>query len=406
MSDKTALKILVVDDEPFMLELLSHMLASQGFTQLTSCDSGGAALESIDSPNTPPGLILLDLNMPEMDGVEFIRHLVERDYAGNLILVSGEDERILQSTEKLVQAHRLTVLGRLRKPVKAEELAAMIEKWMVPSHHKPRAAKKTYSAEEVRAAITNGELVNYYQPKVAVASSEVVGVETLVRWCHPEDGMVFPDQFIGVAEANMLIDDLTYAVIAGALAQARRWKEAGLTLRVAINVSMDNLASLEFADIIAEQAAAAGVAPQNLVLEVTESRLMGDRKTPLDILTRLRLKRFHLSIDDFGTGHSSLTQLSELPFDELKVDRSFVHGAGSNETIRAIYDASLRLAQQLNMEVVAEGVEDRDDWDFLCQTGCDHAQGYFIGKPMPAEELPGWIDIWNARRKELATPEC
>ncbi len=397
MLDPSTLNILVLDDEPFMLKLIAHTLANQGFPKVTTYDNGRAALESFDSQNTMPDLILLDLNMPEMDGVEFIRHLVARGYRGSLILLSKEGMRILESAEKLAREHRLTVLGHLRKPVKPKELAALIGEWAIPSHDKPRAAKKIYSAEEVHSAIKNGELVNYYQPKVAVATGKVVGVETLVRWRHPVDGMVFPDQFISVAEAHNLIDELTRVVIAGALAQSSIWKKAGLALRVAINVSMDNLTALDFADVIAAQATAAGVSSQDLVLEVTESRLMGDMKAALDILTRLRLKRFHLSIDDFGTGHSSLAQLRDIPFDELKIDQSFVHGAWNNEKLRAMFNSSLGLAKQLGMSVVAEGVEDQSDWDFLRKTACDIAQGYFIAKPMPATEIPGWIDIWNAR---------
>jgi len=404
MLNKAKLKVLILDDDVFMLQLLSHLLASQGFASVTPCDNGHQALNLFDSARTAPDLILLDLNMPEMDGVEFIRHLVKSNYTGSLILISGENSRVLQSAEKLVQAHRITILGHLRKPVKPAELTALIETWKIPAQNKPRRLNKSYSREEVRAAISNGELVNYYQPKVAVANGDVVGVETLARWRHPLDGMVFPDQFIPVAETDDLINDLTRAVMTGALAQSRAWRQAGLSLRVAINLSMDNLTSLDFADVVAELAAAADVAPQDLILEVTESRLMTDMKVPLDILTRLSLKRFLLSIDDFGTGHSSLTQLSDIPFDELKVDRSFVHGADGNDTLRAIYDASLGLAKQLDMKVVAEGVEDRKDWAFLRRTGCDFAQGYFIGRPMPAEEIAGWIDQWEARREELAPP--
>ena len=400
MIEKSAIRILVLDDEPFMLKLLTHMLAKLEFTTVTTCDSGRVALESFDRPNGPPDLILLDLNMPEMDGVEFVRHLVGRHYSGSLILVSGEDERMLQTAEKLVRAHKISVLGHLHKPVKPEGLAALLEKWTPLSPGRSRAAKKVYGADEVRAAIDNGELVNYYQPKVAVATGRAVGVETLVRWRHPQDGMVFPDQFIGVAEAHGLIDDLTRMVLTGALAQAKVWQEAGLRLRVAINVSMDNLASLDFPDFVAGLALEAGVAPQEVALEVTESRLMRDLLAPLEILSRLRLKRFHLSIDDFGTGHSSLAQLRDIPFDELKIDQSFVHGAWANETLRAMYDASLGLARRLGMEVVAEGVEDRDDWDLLRRTGCDLAQGYFIARPMPAADLPGWMQAWQARVRE------
>ena len=395
MVDKFTIKILILDDEPFMLKLLGRMLANLGYTSVTTCDNGHAALELIDNPDDSPNLILLDLNMPEMDGLEFVRHLVERHYIGSLILVSGEDERMQQAAEKLARAHKITVLGHLHKPATAEGLAELIGKWMPPQQDKPRAEKKVYGADELRAAIANGELVNYYQPKVWTATGRVMGVETLVRWRHPVDGMVFPDQFISVAEAHGLIDDLTRVVLTNALAHAKLWQDAGLTLKVAVNLSMDNLASPDYTDLVVGLATKAGVLPQIMVLEVTESRLMEDLRIPLEILTRLRLKRFRLSIDDFGTGNSSLAQLRDLPFDELKIDQSFVHGAGSNEKLRAMFDSSLGLAKQLGMSVVAEGVEDQADWDFVRKRGCDIAQGYFIAKPMPAADLPNWIQSWQ-----------
>jgi EAL domain-containing protein (putative c-di-GMP-specific phosphodiesterase class I) len=253
----------------------------------------------------------------------------------------------------------------------------------------------------VREAIANGELVNYYQPKVSFTSGRVVGVETLVRWNHPADGLVFPDQFIGVAEAHGLINDLTSVVLTAALAQSKAWREAGLVLSMAVNVSMGNLSSLDFPEFVGRLCTVAGVLPKGVVLEITESQLVRDLRGPLDVLTRLRLKRFHLSIDDFGTGNSSLSQLRDIPFDELKVDRGFVHGAWANPTLRAIYEASLGLGKQIGMSIVAEGVEDRQDWDFLQLTGCDLGQGYFIAKPMPASALPGWIDEWQMRVSEL-----
>ena len=404
MIERSAVKILVLDDESFMLKLLSRILSNLGFTSIMLCDSGRAALEQLVDKDTGPNLILLDLNMPEMDGIEFVRHLVERYYTGSLILISGEDERMLQTAEKLVQAHKIQILGHLHKPVKPEALSALLETWTAPSVDGARVAKKIYTAEELRAALDNGELVNYYQPKVAVASGEVVGVETLVRWRHPVDGIVFPDQFIGLAEKFGLIDDLTQVVFTAAVTQAKAWKEAGLALRVAVNVSMDNLASLNFLNFVAELTAKIGIAPQDLVLEVTESRLMEDTRAPLEILTRLRLKRFRLSIDDFGTGHSSLAQLRDIPFDELKIDQGFVHRACSDETLRAMYDASLSLARQLGMEVVAEGVEDRDDWELLLRTGCDLAQGTFISRPMLPTDVPAWIEGWRDRvRNELSS---
>ncbi|MCC2681996.1 MAG: response regulator receiver (CheY-like) modulated diguanylate phosphodiesterase domain [Nitrosospira multiformis] len=402
MVERSAVKILVLDDESFMLKLLNRILSNLGYSSVTLCDSGRAALEKIADVDAAPNVILLDLNMPEMDGIEFVRHLVDRHYLGSLILVSGEDERILQTTVKLVRAHKIPILGYLHKPVKPDALSELLESWTPSAADAAGMAKKVYAADELRTAIEGGQLVNYYQPKVAVATGEVVGVETLVRWRHAVDGIVFPDQFIGVAEAAGLIDNLTKAVFAAAMAQAKAWQEMQLPLRVAVNVSMDNLASLDFLNFVAELAAKEGIAPKNVVLEVTETKLMQDTRAPLEILTRLRLKRFRLSIDDFGTGHSSLAQLRDIPFDELKIDQGFVHRAGTDETLRAIYDASLSLARQLNMEVVAEGVQDREDWDLLRRTGCDLAQGTFVSTPMLPEDMPGWIELWRERvRTEL-----
>jgi EAL domain-containing protein (putative c-di-GMP-specific phosphodiesterase class I)/FixJ family two-component response regulator len=400
--NKSAINILVLDDDSFMLKLLGRMLDGLGYTLVTTCDTGAGALEWVDSLGTSPSLILMDLNMPEMDGIEFVRKLVEHDYTGSLILVSGENERTLQMTEKLIHAHQITVLGHLTKPVSLEKLSTLANTWM-PARDESFVTKRTYGANELRSAITNHELINYYQPKVEVATGAVVGVEALVRWRHPVDGLVFPDQFIGTAEEHGLIDFLTHVVLIDALAQAKAWHHDGLKLRIAINVSMDNLSSVAFADFVAETAIEAGIAPQDIVLEVTESRLMLDQRAPLEVLTRLRLKRFRLSIDDFGTGHSSLAQLRDIPFDELKIDMSFVHGAWHDETARAMYDASLALGKQLGMTVVAEGVEDAEDWDLVRSTKCDLAQGYFIGRPMPSTELIDWLASWNLRARQWQT---
>jgi len=394
-------RILVLDDEPFMLKLLSRMLINLGHLVVTTCDNGRAALLQVDDPQHCPDLILLDINMPQMDGVEFVRYLVEHHYLGALILVSGEEERVLQSIEKLVRAHQITVLGYLHKPVTPERLALLIARYVTPTLEENKPVKNAYGERELRAALANHELINYYQPKVSFATGSVMGAETLVRWCHPTDGLVLPDQFIGVAEQSGLIDDLTRVVLTGAMPLAKNWQDAGLPLRLAINLSMDNLVSLSFLDFVVNLVNQSGVSPHNLVLEVTESRLMQDMRVSLEILTRLRLKRFRLSIDDFGTGNSSLTQLRDIPFDELKIDQSFVHRAWANDTQRAMFDASLGLAHQLNMETVAEGVEDQADWDFLRTQGCDLAQGYFIARPMPVAQWSEWLADWQLRRVTL-----
>jgi len=193
---------MALDDDAFILEVLTLMLRNQGITQVTTHTNGHQALASFDNLEFPPNLIFLDLNMPEMDGLEFVRHLVERSYSGSLILLSGEDERVLHTTEKLVEAHKIPVLGSVQKPLSMEKLSALLNAWIPATLRNNSDARGGYRASELRDAIDNGELVNYYQPKVSVSTGEVVGVEALVRWNHSSDGLVFPDQFIGLAETH------------------------------------------------------------------------------------------------------------------------------------------------------------------------------------------------------------
>lgn len=394
-------KILILDDEPLMLRLLTHQLAKLGFAEVVSRERAQDALALLEGDIAAIGLVFCDLQMPGMDGVEFVRHLARIGYAGGLVMVSGEDDRVLRTAEKLAHAHRLHVLGTLHKPVSPAQLLQVLESQAVRPVAAAPVNRTAYAPAELERAIARRELVNYYQPKVEVATGAMAGVETLVRWQHPRDGLVFPDQFIAMAEDQGLIDGLTRAVLSGALRQARAWRDRGWHWSVAVNVSMDNLVVLDFPDYIAREAQALGVALSGLVLEVTESRLMKDPLAPLDILARLRLKHIGLSIDDFGTGHSSLAQLRDLPFTELKVDRGFVHGACRDVALRTLFEASVGIARQLGIHTVAEGVEDQDDWDFLRTMGCEQAQGYFIARPMPAGELALWLHHWEARRTTL-----
>ncbi len=395
------MNILIVDDDPFALKLLARQLQHLGFSKIILQEYARSALAYLKRNINGIHLLIIDLQMPEMDGIEFLRQVARLDYSGHVLLISGEDSRILQTSEKLAKAHNLNVLGSLQKPVSPEQLQLAFKRIAATTMNEARSDQIMYNKGDLWRAITAGELVNYYQPKVRLTTGEVTGVETLVRWQHPEDGLVFPDQFIPAAEEHALMDELTKEVLAAALSDASFWQETILPLHVAVNISIKNLVNVEFPDMVARLAREAGVSAANLVLEVTETQLMRDRIVPLDILTRLRLKRIGLSIDDFGTGHSSLSQLRDVPFNELKMDRSFVHGAHSNPLLQAIVEANLSMAGKLHMTTVAEGVEDQVDWDFLRNSGCDFAQGYFIAKPMPAADLPNWISTWEARRSEL-----
>jgi EAL domain-containing protein (putative c-di-GMP-specific phosphodiesterase class I)/FixJ family two-component response regulator len=391
--------VFVIDDDPFALRLVRHQLHALGFTHVVVFERAREAVEALHRDPGAASLILLDLQMPDMDGIEAVRHLAELPYDGALILVSGEDQRVLATASAVARARALDVRGCITKPVTPEQLRRVIE---APTHRSaPLVPRKRYAPEEIQRAIDNGEMVNHYQPKVEFATGRVTGVEALVRWQHPVDGLVFPEQFVGVAEEQQLIDPLTRAVLRGALAQARTWQDAGLNLTVAVNVSVDNLAALDFPDFIERAVREAGVSNKQLVLEVTETRLMTNVLLALDILTRLRLKHISLSIDDFGTGHSSLAQLRNIPFDELKIDGGFVHGADRDTSAHAILEASLGIARQLGLKTVAEGVETLADWQLMQSLDCDLAQGYFVTRPMPAEAFTAWQIAWAKRVSAL-----
>jgi len=392
-------RILIVDDDSFMLKLLARMLESLGFSEVIACDGGLIGLQQLAAGAPAVDVVFLDINMPGMDGIEFIRRLVECRYSGSIVLVSGENSRILDSVEKLVQVHQLWLLGSLQKPVARGAVADLMKQLRpnAPAQGAASAEKCPYAVEQLRSAVANGELICHYQPKVSMKTGEVVGAESLVRWQPPQGALIFPQQFIPLAEEHGLMSRITHAVLSSAMKQAKLWRRRGRNLSIAVNVSMSDLAALDFPDTAAAMAHAIGIEPSAITFEVTESQVMKQLSTVLDVLSRLQLKRFKLSIDDFGTGHSSLAQLRDLPFDELKIDRGFVHGASSNSTVRAICSASLRMAQQLGLQVVAEGIEQAQDWVLLRDLGCDLGQGYLIARPMPVTDLDQWVTNWEAQ---------
>ncbi|MGS2614827.1 EAL domain-containing protein [Micromonospora sp. LZ34] len=236
-----------------------------------------------------------------------------------------------------------------------------------------------------------GEITMYYQPQIAIATGEVVGVEALLRWRHPRRGMVDPEELIRVAEQSAVMRLLTRRVVDDVVEQLAKWSAAGIGLRAALNVSVRDLHTGEIADQIADRLSRYGVPPQRLQLEITEGALMADPRRVLATIARLHRIGVGIALDDFGTGYSSLQHLRRLPLSEVKVDRSFVLGMAEDADDAAIVRSMIELAGALGLRVVAEGVEDERTWRMLYAAGCDAAQGWFYARPMPAEELVGWL---------------
>jgi diguanylate cyclase (GGDEF)-like protein len=243
----------------------------------------------------------------------------------------------------------------------------------------------------LRRALERGELVLHYQPKLALQTGAVAGVEALVRWRHPTRGLLYPDAFIDLAESAGLMAQLTTQVVDMALAQCRQWADQGRLLTMAVNVSPSNLVDQHFPDDVARLLAAHGLAAGSLVLEVTESLLMADRERAVRVLSRLRAEGVGVAIDDYGTGHSSLAYLAALPVTELKLDRTFIAAMTGSPRAASIVTSTLQLAHALGLVLVAEGAEDAATVAALAELGCDVVQGYHLSRPLPPEELWVWL---------------
>ena len=393
-------RILIVDDDPFMLRTQSAMLKSMGYGTVGTASSAETALTRLTHEPGLVEVIICDLHMPGMDGIAFLQKLCDTPFCGGVILLSGEGSHMMHAVQKLLQGSRLEILGAIEKPASRAELHTLLESWK-PLSVQVEDCPIVVAASELHSAISDRQLVLHYQPKVDLRTGEVVGVEALVRWQHPVHGLVYPDNFIGVAEECGAIESLSAWVLDEALGQLSRWHAQGHRIQMAVNVSMTNLRTPDFASHIGALVEVAGVAPQDVTLEITESRLMAPLPAILETMVRLRLQRFQLSIDDFGTGHSSLAQLRDVPFTELKIDRGFVSGARHNQLIRPMLDGSISIAKRLGMQSVAEGVETEDDWHLMRELECDFAQGYFIARPMASDQVGAWLEQWSARNAEL-----
>jgi EAL domain-containing protein (putative c-di-GMP-specific phosphodiesterase class I)/ActR/RegA family two-component response regulator len=392
-------KILVVDDEPFVLKVLVRQLTALGYEDILSYEHAQDALSVLETQDHQIDVVFTDLQMPGMDGVEFLRQLVQRGYDGQVVLVSGEDTRVLKSAEKLAYSRGLHVLGSLAKPATREQLQQRLHCVKPPVSASEICG--AYLPEELRAAIAAGEVVTCFQPQVAFATGELTGVEAMIAWRHPRDGLIPADRLLANERFYGVLNDLTRTTLPSTLEQAARWQGLGDDFRVAVNLSMEDLAALDFPDFIVDAAKHAGFPLSRIVLEINTSHMTRDGLISLDVLTRLRLKRISLLLDDFGTGQASLAHLRDVPFDELKLDGGFVHGASRNASLGAIVKASLLLARQLNMRTIAQGIDDLDDWKVLRDLSCDVAQGDFVGAPMPGDALADWARTWAARYASL-----
>jgi EAL domain-containing protein (putative c-di-GMP-specific phosphodiesterase class I)/ActR/RegA family two-component response regulator len=387
------LRVLVIDDDEFMLDIVSRAIERLGIEFVETHQDGRKALARIDA-GEQFDIVLVDLNMPEFDGVEVLRNLAAREFHGGILLFSGEDARILKTAQSLGRSHNLQILGAMPKPVTTDVLRGYLARYQLSKQPNQKSSIEPVSVDALANAIRQGEIVPFYQPKVRVQDRSVHSLEVLARWKHPERGMIPPLAFIPLAEEHGLIQDLTWSIFDQVFGQIRDTFRRGQQFSISLNLSVECLYDFEFPERVAKLATEYSIDTRRIDFEITESRLIQNITVALDVLTRLRLKGFGLSIDDFGTGYSSMAQLAQFPFTELKIDHAFVHGSANDLATHAILEHSVALGKKLGIDVVAEGVEDQSDWDTVESLGCDLIQGYFVARPMPLCEFDRWQQKW------------
>jgi EAL domain-containing protein (putative c-di-GMP-specific phosphodiesterase class I)/AmiR/NasT family two-component response regulator len=405
--------LLVVDDSVVQRGLVARLSRELGVPLLYEAASGAEALDLLRMLVLPPDLLIVDLEMPVMDGIELIERL-GKDFPGLPVVVASSRELpLIQTVEAMAVNLGVPVVAAVRKPLNLEILRdafarhAELER-RARDGGPSGVGEPPVPLQALEHAIALGEIDVHYQPKVDMVTGFVRGVEALARWNGPDGRPVRPDRFVALAEREGLIHGLTRHVMARAFAQAAHWNAHGLRLSMAVNLSPGLLSAPGLVNEITELVASHGLRPEQVVLEITEGSVVDCLGSALGVLARLRLKGLGLSIDDYGTGFSSLQQLARIPFTELKIDRSFVHGASRRDNLRVILRSALDLARQLGLVAVAEGIETLEDWRLVQACGCNIGQGYLVARPMPAPDFLPWLKTHQRRLPELrpARPEA
>jgi EAL domain-containing protein (putative c-di-GMP-specific phosphodiesterase class I)/ActR/RegA family two-component response regulator len=376
--------VLVAEDHNFQRRLVVRMLNTLGAKEVWEAKNGLEAL-AILKERGAVDLLICDLDMDQMDGMELIRNIGQSDSVGAVIVLSGHERTLLDIVAKMARAYGVKLLGTIDKPLTLDRLRDIIDLSNSPAV--ARDPSHQFSVDEILYGIRQGQFEAFFQPKVSLSNGLLAGAEALARWRHPEHGLIGPNAFIPALEEAREIEELTFLMLKQAALACRHWAQQSSGISVSVNISLDSLGDPALADQISAITSSVDLDPSQMVLEITETAAIGNLGETLENFVRLRMRGFGLSIDDFGTGFASLQQLQLAPFSELKIDRSFVTGCAENPASRAIMESSVRMARQLGFRSVGEGVETQADWNVLRDSQCDLAQGFFIARPMPAEQF-------------------
>jgi len=400
-----SLKILVVDDSLVQREHVISMCQTYELDNVYGATDGVDAIVKLKEQKFD--LVFIDLEMPKMDGVELVRCIAKDKLAKSVIILSSKDPSLILSIGTMAESDGLNVLGTFQKPMHKSDLHAslkqlrtlMLKKTCNKEQHQ---LYNRLNEKDLLDGIKNEQITLFYQPKLTTKGLLLKGVEALARWQHPTLGFVSPVEFITAAEEFGIISKLTHYLFNIALQQKVNWNKHGVNFHLAFNLSPLSLSDKGLAESISEQVAKYNLSPNEIVLEITENAISGEVSNAIETLAKLRLKGFSLAIDDYGTGFANAQQLSRVPATELKLDRVLIDNVTTKPQQKTILRSTVNLAKDLNLNTVAEGVENFDDFQCILDLKVDLVQGYYFAKPMPSNTLIEWLKIDLAKiRKSL-----
>jgi EAL domain-containing protein (putative c-di-GMP-specific phosphodiesterase class I)/CheY-like chemotaxis protein len=387
------LRFLVAGDNAAQLAAALRRLGARAITQAAD---GHMALRWLRERGANRiDVALLDLILPGIDALELMRRLAPQAATVRLIVLGAQAPNVMLSVETLAQAYGVELLGTIVHPATDAKLQALLARYVAPGGAPAPASPPVFGPADVGAALKAGQFTPFFQPKIALASGQVMGLEVFARWRHPEHGVLGPDSFIDALAHDERIGLLDWSMIEQALARCRAFHDQGKPVGISINIDPATLAHPAFIAHITACLQRHQVAPESLTFELPESSVQARAPGFIEHLLRLRMIGCRLAIDDYGTGSANLQLLAQVPFSELKIDRSFVDGASKKRALGAVLASMLALARSLDRMSVAVGVETRQDWDFLQKLGCHSAQGFYIANPMEADDYPGWLEEWE-----------
>ncbi|NBF04936.1 EAL domain-containing protein [Pseudomonas sp. Fl5BN2] len=386
------LKILVLEDHPVPQMLALEQLRRLGVVEPLAASDGVSAL-SLLREHGGADIVLCDLQMPGMDGLEFLRLASAERLVRAVILYSVIEPDLRRAVLQMISLLGLIVLGDVGKPAQLTALREMLDRYQQRHQQVLPAAPRHFaraSREELLRGVEQGQFVPYYQPKFDLLQATCSGAEVLMRWCHPERGVLAPAVFLDELDAAGLLDQVFLQQLEQGMALQRRLLDLGEKLELAFNLLPRQLACSDIVGHIRRASQRHQVPPRLLTFEITEVGLVQAPAISLENLVRLRMMDCNLAIDDFGAGYSSLQRLCELPFNQIKLDAHFVRELMHQPRCRAVVGASLALARNLEMCLVVEGVETQSERRLLLEMGCELAQGYWYARPMPEAALLSW----------------